>query len=136
MPVEIAYFHAWEFIENLVKFTFIWELKLTNVNFNTVWPKNKKTGHPLKSSASAPCSNLNAFNSSIAQKCIERYTVCPEKGYSLYPLKSSAGAERSSLNVLNPKWVHSALLLPNKFQFAIHESRISKFTHLHRLKLR
>ena len=30
IPVEIAFFHRGEFIENLLKFSPIWELKLAN----------------------------------------------------------------------------------------------------------
>ena len=30
LPVEIAYFHRWELIKNLFKFTPIWGLKLIN----------------------------------------------------------------------------------------------------------
>ena len=30
LPVEIAYFHRWGLIENLFKFTPIWDLNLTN----------------------------------------------------------------------------------------------------------
>ena len=34
-PFEIEYFHRWEFIENLFKFTPIWELELTNFSLSS-----------------------------------------------------------------------------------------------------
>ena len=33
--MRILYFHRWELIENLLKFTSIWELKLTNFNLGS-----------------------------------------------------------------------------------------------------